>query len=265
MLVVALGTSACDRHPSKGPPAMQPNDDAAIVALFDAAEACADRYHCPPLDELADRAERPGETRVLEVAFDIMCDPAVRTFDRRFKMASATARNWAAARTTNGARLGAADLAVLRTQVKRLLARTDNVVPAHSFVTYLPEAREVFQHEALDPARGNDEVHSAIRGLVDREHDLSTVRAWLSSTETRPMIAGALLLDALNHDGIAAADEAALLVAFARRRDTDVEAARMVAAHAVAHDDPAFAPVIRAFAEHPAAVVREAAAAAPTP
>ena len=233
-MVLALGAAACDRKPK----------EQSLDALFDAAEACADRYHCPPLDELADRAERPGETRVLEAAFDIMCDPKVHTFERRFTMAFATARSWAAARTTGGAKLGADDERVLRTQVMRLLGRTDDVVPAHSFIEYLPDARELFEREALDPRRGNDEVRSAIRGLVDREHDLTTVGAWLSSKDARPMIAGALLLDALNHDGIAVADEVALLQVFVGRHDTDPEAARIVAAHAAAHDQPAFAPVV---------------------
>lgn len=233
LMLGALAATACKDKPK----------DLPLAALFDAAEACGNRYHCPALDELADRAERPGETEVLVASFDIMCDPQVRTFERRFTMASATARNWAAARTTKGATLGPDDERLLRAQVMRLLGRTDNVVPAHSFIDYLSDARELFQREALDPRRSNDELHSAIRGLVDREHDLSTVRAWLSSKEQRPMIAGALLLDALNHDGIPVADEVALLQAFADRTDSDPETLRLVAAHAAAHDDPAFAPV----------------------
>lgn len=236
-----------------------------LLALFDQAEACADRYVCPPLDQLRTRAEQPGELRVLQVAFNIMTDPKVDTFERRFKMASAVARAWAAARTTEGHRLEAGDQRELRAQVMRLLSRTDNAVPAHGFVEYLDDAREIFQREALDPGRCNDEVNSAIRGLRDRENDLATVKAWLSSTQERPMMAGALLLDALDHAEINVIDEVAVLLAFARRPDTAPDAARLVLAHAAAHDDPAFAPVIRELVRHADPAVRAQAASPPEP
>jgi hypothetical protein len=236
------------------------DDDAAIRKLFDDAEACPDRYHCPPLAALQDSAERAGETRVLQVAFDIMVDPAVQTAERRFKMASATARAWAAARTTQGRRLSPDDERVLRGHVMRLLDRADNAVPGHGFVEYLGDAREIFVREALDPRRGNEEVHSAIRGLRDREPDLTTVAAWLGAAAERPMIAGALLLDAFDHDRLRTADEVELLVGFARRTDTAAEAARIVARHAVDHGEPAFAPVLQALEHHPDASVRELAA-----
>jgi hypothetical protein len=76
------------------------------------------------------------------------------------------------------------------------------------------------------------------------------------------MVAGALLLDAFDHARIRAADEVAMLVGFARRTDTDAEAARIVAKHAADHDDPAFAPVLRAFEHHADAAVRQVAAQA---
>jgi hypothetical protein len=238
------------------------NDDAAILTLFDEAEACADRYNCPPLAKLQERAERLGETAVLRVAFDIMVDPKVDTFERRFKMASATARAWAVARASQGRRMSPTDEGELRKQVMRLLGRADNAVPAHGFVEYLADAREIFQREALDPRRGNDEVHSAIRGLRDREPDLTTVKAWLGATEERPMVAGALLLDAFDHAKLRADDEVAALLPFARRKDTAPEAARIVAKHAAEHGDAAFAPVLRAFELHGDASVRELASKA---
>jgi hypothetical protein len=264
ILVATLLAPGCERSSARVEGSMQATEDtAAIRALFDEAEACGDRYNCPPLGKLTERAERPGETRVLEVAFDIMVDPKVQTFARRFKMASTAALAWAAARTTGGHKLSIDDERVLRAQVMRLLARTDTAVPGQSFVGYLSDAREILQREVLDPARGNDEVHSAIRSLRELEHDLTTVRTWLGAKDERPMVAGGLLLDALDHASIRAADEVAMLLEFARRTDTAPEAARIVAGHAAAHDDPAFAPVLRAFAEHPDASVRALAAAPP--
>jgi hypothetical protein len=257
LLAACAVLAGCERRVAAGEGSVQTADDsAAIRKLFDDAEACGDRSHCPPLAKLQERAERPGELRVLQVAFDIMSDPKVNTFERLFKMASATARAWAAARTTGGKKLSIDDEVALRAQVMRLLARTDNAIPAHGFIEYLSDARELFQREALDPRRGNDEVHSAIRGLRDRERDLSTVKAWLGAKDERHMIAGALLLDAFDHDRIRPADEIAALVEFARRADTAPEAARIAAKHAADHDDAAFAPVLRAFEHHPDASVR---------
>lgn len=239
-----------------------PDDRAELRKWFDEAEACPDRYDCPPLAKLQERAERPGELRVLEVAFDIMADPKVQTFERRFAIASQAARAWAAARTTEGRTLSSDDERALRASVVRLLARTDNVVPAHSFVQYLSDAREILEREVLDLRRGNDEVHSAIRSLRDREPDLTTVRTWLAATEERPLIGGALLLDALDHDRIRRDDEVAMLVEFARRGDTAPEAARIIAQHAADHADPAFTPVLRELEHHPDASVRDLASQA---
>jgi hypothetical protein len=236
------------------------DDKAAIAKLFDDAETCGDRYQCPALSTLQQRAERPGEFAVMQVAFDIMSDPKVQTFERLFKMASTVARAWAAARTTMGHKLSPDEERELHTQVTRLLARTDTSIPAHGFVEYLSDAREIFEREALDPRRGNDEVHSAIRGLSNREPDLSTVKTWLSSTQERPMIAGALLLDAMDHATIHPTEEVAMLLDFARRTDTTAESAQLIARHAVDHDDPAFLPVLRALSKHPDATVRALAA-----
>src|SRR5687767_6311140 len=122
VLAALIAPTGCERRrvPKEG--AVQAVDDkAAIRALFEEAEACGDRYQCPPLAKLQERAERLGETRVLEVAFDIMADPKVETFERLFKMASATARAWAAARTAEGKKLSIDDEIVLRAQVMRLL------------------------------------------------------------------------------------------------------------------------------------------------
>jgi len=252
-------TAEAPERPSKaaeGAPVTPADDTAAIRKLFDEAEACGDRYHCPPLDKLAERAERPGETRVLQVAFDLMADPKTGTFERMFQMASATARAWAAARTTQGHKLSIDDERELRAGVMRLLARADNAVPAHAFVGYLSDARQILEREALDPRRGNDEVHSAIRSLRDLEPDLATVKAWLGSKDERPMVAGALLLDAFDHARIRSADEVAIVLEFARRADSDPEAARTVAKHAADHEDPAFAPVLRAFEHYGDASVR---------
>ena len=258
-------TAEARERPSKAAEgsAVTPADDtAAIRKLFDEAEACGDRYHCPPLDKLAERAARPGETRVLQVAFDLMADPKVGTFERMFQMASATARAWAAARTTGGHKLSIDDERELRAGVMRLLARADNAVPAHAFVGYLSDARAILEREAIDPRRGNDEVHSAIRSLRDVEPDLTTVKAWLAAKDERPMVAGALLLDAFDHARIRADDEIAMILAFARRTETDAEAARIVAKHAADHADPAFAPVLHAFEHHADAAVRQVAAQA---
>lgn len=261
LLLATSLTAGCERRVElKEQPVQAADDTSAIRKLFEQAEACGDRYQCPPLAELQARAERPGELRVLQVAFDLMTDPKTETFERRFKMASATARAWAAARTTGGRRLSSADEAELRKQVLRLLERADNVVPAHGFVEYLSDAGEIFRREALDLRRGNEEVHSAIRGLVEREHDLGTVATWLAAKEERPMIAGALLLDAFDHSRLDPEAEAAVLLEFARRADTDPEAARLVASHAAAHEEPAFAPVVAAFTKHRDPAVRKAAA-----
>jgi hypothetical protein len=263
VLAAVLALAGCGpRSAAMGGQVEADDDKAAILKLMDEAEACGNRYRCPPLQKLQDRAEQPGEIQVLQVAFDIMADPKVNTFERQFKMASATARAWAAARTTEGHKLSVDDERVLRANVMRLLARVDNVVPGHGFVEYLSDAREIFEREALDPRRGNDEVHSAIRGLRDREPDLTTVKAWLESKDERPMIAGALLLDAFNHDLIQTTDEVGVLIDFAHRGDTVEEAARMVATHAAEHDDVAFAPVLRSFERHSAPSVRELASKA---
>jgi hypothetical protein len=244
----------------KGGSTVTPAEDtAAIRKLFDEAESCGDRYHCPALDKLAERAERPGEVRVLQVAFDIMSDPRTNTFERMFQMASATARAWAAARSTQGKKLSIDDERELRAGVMRLLGRADNAVPAHSFVGYLSDARAILEKEALDPRRGNDEVHSAIRSLRDLEPDLSTVKTWLAAKDERPMVAGALMLDGFDHDKLKGDDEAQMVIAFARRADTDPEAARIIARHAAAHGEPAFAPALRAFEHHGDPSVREIA------
>jgi hypothetical protein len=235
------------------------DDTAAIKKLFEQAEACGDRFHCPPLQQLQDRAARPGELRVLEVAFDIMADPRTGTFERMFQMASAVARAWAAERTTQGHKLSIDDERSLRAGVMRLLARPDNAVPAHAFVGYLSDARAILEREALDPRRGNDEVHSAIRSLRDLEPDLSTVKTWLAGHDERSMVAGALLLDAFDHGKLKGDGEAQMVIGFARRTDSDAEAARIVAKHAADHEDAAFAPALQAFAKHADAKVRDIA------
>ncbi|MBC7978089.1 MAG: hypothetical protein H7138_24160, partial [Myxococcales bacterium] len=225
-MVAALFTPGCERSSARVGGSVQPAEDtAAIRVLFDEAEACGDRYDCPPMAKLTARAERPGETRVLEAAFDIMVDPKVETFERRFKLASTAALAWAAARTTGGHTLSVDDERVLRAQVMRLLARTDNAVPGHSFVGYLSDARDILRREVLDPSRGNDEVHSAIRSLRELEHDMTTVQTWLGAKDERSMVAGGLLLDALDHAPIRTGDEVAVLLDFARRTDTAPEAA----------------------------------------
>lgn len=260
--IAAASALACQRAPAppiEDKPMAAANDKPALVRLFDDAEACADRYQCAPLEALQQRAERPRETAVLEVAFDIMANPATATFERRFKLASTTARAWAAARTSGGQRMSIDDEQALRAQVNRLLARSDTALPAHGFVEYLSDARDIFEREALDPRRGNDEVHSAIRGLRDREPDLSTLRSWLASSDERPLIAGALLLDTFDHARLPTTDELPLLLAFARRSDTTPSAASLVAQHSADHADPAFAPVLQAFAQHPDASVRAVA------
>jgi len=261
--VAFCGLLACSRPTTREVPVEPADDRAAIVALFDAAEACGDRYRCPPADALAERAQRPGDLSVLDAAFAIMTDPKIGTTERRFKIASSTARAWAAARTTQGAALSGADEQALRAHVLRLLDRGDTAVPAHGFVEYLSDARALFEREALDPRRGNDEVHSAIRGLRDRERDLTTVAAWLAGRDERSMVAGALLLDAFDHARVRPDEEVAMLLAFARRTDTDPEAAGIIARHAVDHGEPAFAPVLEALARHPDASVRELALATP--
>ncbi|HET9624429.1 MAG TPA: hypothetical protein VFP84_23820 [Kofleriaceae bacterium] len=255
----------CDRS-LPAPPAREergvdsPADRAALRKLFDDAAACGDRYHCPPLDALRARAEKPGELSVLRMAFDLMVDPKLETSDRLFRMAFAVAEAWTAARQANAKPLSTADERELRAQVMRLLARGDNSVPGQSLAAHLSDARQILEREALDPRRGNDEFHASIRILRDLERDLSTVQTWLAAKEPRPQLAAALLLDAMDHATIAAGDEAALLLAYARRADSDPEAARLVAQHAVQHADPTFAPVLAAFAHHADPAVRAAAA-----
>ena len=268
VLPIWLALAGCERRTAAVDNAVQPaaDDAAAIRKLFDAAEACADRYHCPPLEELQQRAARPRELRVLEVAFDLMTDPKVATHERMFKMASATARAWCAARSTDGHKISIDDERELRKQVMRLLARPDNVVPAHGFVEYLSDARQIFEAEALNPARSDDEVASAIRGLRTREPDLTTVTKWLSASDERTAVVGAALLDMIDHDNLAQRDELAMLLDFARRPDSVPAAARLVVQHAADHDDAAFKPVLQAFAHHGDASVRELAAGArPSP
>lgn len=259
--------SGCERTSESAGPGKReerkvtsPADGAALRKLFDDAAACGDRYHCPPLDALQTRAEQPGELAVLRIAFDIMVDPKVDTGDRLFRMAFAVAQAWATARSTHGHALSAADERELRGQVMRLLARSDNSVPGQSLAAYLSDAREIIEREAIDPKRNNEEVHAAIRILRDLEHDLTTVKAWLSAKDARPQLTGALLLDAFDHDRLPPTAEVPVLLAFAKRHDTDPEAAKLVADHAARHDDAAFAPVLAAFAQHPDAGVREAAA-----
>src|SRR4051812_41711870 len=99
LLAIGLALApGCERRTSEEPPVQASADDpAALRQLFEAAEACGDRYNCPPLQQLQDLAARPRELRVLEVAFDLMTDPKIATHERLFKMASATARAWCAA------------------------------------------------------------------------------------------------------------------------------------------------------------------------
>src|SRR5262249_41174111 len=96
----------------------------------------------------------------------------------------------------------------------------------------------------------------------DREPDFSTIKTWLDSKDERAMMAGALLLDAVNHDRLRREDEIAVVAEFARRRDTTADAPRIVAQHVADHDDAPFAPVLRAFAQHADASVRAIATAA---
>jgi hypothetical protein len=194
------------------------------------------------------------------MAFDLMVDPKVDTGDRLFRMAFAVAETWATARSTQGHSLSTADERELRAQVMRLLARNDNSVPGQSLAAYLSDARQIIEREVLDPKRGNEEFHAAIRILRDLEHDLSTVKTWLAAPDARPQLAAALLLEAMDHARLLAVDEAPLLLAYAQRSDSDPESARLVAKHAAHHTDPAFAPVIAAFAQHADPSVRTAVA-----
>lgn len=241
---------------------MKSDDTAAIKKLFDDAEACGDRYHCPPLDELTERAARPHELRLLDLAFDLMVDPKVGVGGRKYKAASTTGRAWCAARSTEGHTLSAEEERALRRNVLRLLARKDAVVSAHSFVEYLADARQIFEAEAINPKRSDVEVASALRGLRTREPDLKTITKWLAGKDTA--VAGALLLDGVDHDHLPVADEVTMLLEFARRTDSPPDAARLIAQHAIDHEDAAFAPVVKALAGHPDASVREAAAAKPS-
>lgn len=260
-MMLASATSGCERRAAAVEGSVTPAEDtAAIRKLFDAAVACNDRYHCPPLNELQERAARPRELRVLEVAFDIMTDPQVALHARLYTMAWDVARAWCAERSTHGHKMSIDDERELRKHALRLVARPEHAISAHGFLGYLSDARQVLEAEAINPARNDDEVASALRSLRDREPDLTTVTRWLSATAERTAVAGALLLDMINHDKLAPQDEIATLLDFARRPDSVPAAARLVAHHAVNHDDPAFAPVVAAFAKHGDASVREAAA-----
>lgn len=251
LLALAAG---CERR-AEGP--MAADNPAALRKLFEDAEACGNRYECPPLQELEDLAARPREVRVLEAAFDLMVDPKLASHERLFKMASTTARAWCAARTAHGQKLSIDDEVALKKQVTRLLAAPDKVIVGHSFVEYLADARQIFEAEAIDPARDADAVASAIRGLRTREPDLKTVTRWLAATDERVAVTGASLLDMIDHDHVVQADEVAMLLEFARRPDSPAAAARQVAQHAIDHDDPAFAPVVQAFTAHNDAQVRQ--------
>jgi hypothetical protein len=255
-LLLALA-AGCERPGGRAVPA---DDAAALRKLFEDAEACGDRYHCPPLDELRDRAARPRELRVLEAAFDLMADPKLAPHERLYRMASTTARAWCAARSTEGHTMSIDDEIALKKQTARLLALPDRVMSAHGFIEYLSDARQMFEAEAINPARTDEEMASAIRGLRTREPDLVTVTKWLAATDERTGVAGALLLDMIDHDHVVVADELAMLLEFARRPDSPAAVARLVVQHAIDHDDPAFAPVVQAFAAHGDAQVRELAA-----
>src|SRR5512141_3172355 len=87
---------------AKGVNVAQETESAAIRRLFEAAAACGDRYHCPPQDELLARAERPDGTPIAAVAFDLMADPDVRSFDRLGSAAYEAALSWAGARVKAG-------------------------------------------------------------------------------------------------------------------------------------------------------------------
>src|SRR5438105_2529236 len=94
-LIAVLAAGGCPRAPAadrrppdktdkreKTVPAAATHDEAGIRKLFDDAAACGDRYRCPPLDELARRAEDLDDRLVLKVAFDLMNDPAVQSHSR---------------------------------------------------------------------------------------------------------------------------------------------------------------------------------------
>jgi hypothetical protein len=240
-----------------------PNDRAAIRQLFDSAAACGDRYKCPPADELDRLARIPGQTTVLEVAFDLMADPKVRSFDRLGTAAYETARAWAHAKV-QARTFDEKSQETFMDGINRILAVDSStfVIPAYSLLDgpigyAIPSTRSLLVAEATKAGRTTEEVRHATEGLRHYTTDLAQVRAWLTSKDAREMTAGAALLDAVDHTMIKQdTDELPLLMEVAKRADLPEDVALALVDHVASHEDNAFLPVLGLLERHSAAEVR---------
>lgn len=258
-MVAALWLAACGagKPPGEEPALAKADDRATIRQLFEAAAACGNRYRCPPADELDRLAQQPGEGPVLDVAFDLMTDPLVRSFDRLGTVAFEVARAWAGSRVEAGT-FDAAAQRTFMAGIRRILGADSStfVIPAYSILDgtigyAIPETRALFVAEAVDPKRSLDEVGHATQGLRHYTSDLVQVGTWLKSQDERVMRAGMSLLDNVDHSLIKQeAEELPLLLEVAKRSDVPVDVAIAMVAHVKSHEDNAFLPVLTALGGH---------------
>jgi hypothetical protein len=273
-VVGGIAMMACrDQNPIKasvqqGAKVPEANDQTAIRRRFEEAAACGDRYHCPPADDLLARAERTDGTPVAVVAFELMSDPHVRSFDRLGTVAYEVSLSWVGARVKGGI-LDAEQKRLFLDAVRRILSADSStfVEPVYTYFAgpigdAIPEAKEILTQEALNPRRDLAQMDMAAKVLQRFIHDLTQVRTWLESDDERRQLAAISLLDYMDHRRIPEGEEVKLLAETARRPGVPSAVAMALIGHSKIHDGDAFQPVLEPLLRHSDPQVREAAKAA---
>lgn len=244
------------------------NDPKATRKLFDDAAACGDKYNCPALDELIRRTKDPRDTTILGTAFDIMCDPNVRSFDRLGDAAWHVAQAWATGRVQRNAFDDASKKVFLAGVMRMLKGDSPTfITPAISLLAgqsgyNLPGAEQILKDQALNPKRieALDLVAQLLRPF---QKDLSLVKLWLQSKDAWTMLAGTAVLEWVDHSLIKQVeDELPFLLTVAKRPDLPVDVARALVRHVRSHEDNDFLPVLQVLSRNPDKQVQADAAEA---
>ncbi|MSP62433.1 MAG: hypothetical protein EXR72_19295 [Myxococcales bacterium] len=244
---------------TKGRYSVDTSDSKALRTLFDDAAACDDRLHCPPMDEL-DRIARTGDLPILKMAFEMMCDPHVRYFDRIGKAAANVAGAWGEGRAEKKTFDDAARKLYLD-GIERVLTGPSPTFRPEMFalrVSFgLPGQEEFLIREAERPGCTNDELKAITVLIRPYLKDLSIVKKWIGSSDEDRIMEGLFLLGKMDHElPDVLKNEYAMLGALAKRPKVSGQVVQAVIQEARNHCEPDSIPFIKQFEHHPDPEVR---------
>jgi hypothetical protein len=192
---------------------------------------------------------------VPEIAFEIMRDRQVRSFDQLGRSAFNVLSAWAAQRVRDNAFDDKAR-ALFVSGVRQILADHSTTFRKAMYSLFpgpigdaIPESKEILTAAALAPNLDDEGVDDVARVL---EHfvDLATISTWLVSKDETKMRAGMAVLDRIDHRRIDGAAELRVLTQVAANTKLPANIAYRLIDHVRGHEDVAFAPVLDALAAH---------------